>query len=336
MTPETADQLSRRLRSAGLSNTAIRAAWPTWWSKSAEASPSARLELRFTVARNLGLDPASLFDGAGTPRFVWRGEGRFKRLAVGSEVERDAITSFGKALSSIVVAAAAEPSASLEDAAANQLRRLILSTSDVPFVQLTDLLALCWGLAVPVVYLQLFPGDLKGMAAMTALIGDRPAVLLAQDSRFPGQLAFYLAHEIGHIALRHLSSDAVLVDMDGRPTPTDNDAEERAADEYALQLLTGESKPVIRSLTGHASGDELARVAIESARELQIEPGTIALCFAYSTGRWATAMRALRRIYPEAVPLWPEVNRLAISQLSLDRIPESSREYLFAALGLRT
>lgn len=335
MIAETADQLTRRLRQAGLSRAAIQAAWPTWWSGDAEASSSARLELRFTIARNLGLEPASLLEGGDQPRFVWRGEGRFKRVAVGDEIERDSIASFGKALSSILVAAAAEPPSSLAGATSAQLRDLIMSANDAPFVQLTDLLALCWGLAVPVAHLQVFPGDHKKMAAMTVLIGDRPSILLAQDSSFPGQLAFYLAHEIGHVALRHLQRESVLVDMDDHPTPINADEEERAADSYALELLTGEPSPVIRSLTGHASGPELARVAVQNAADLHIEPGTIALCFAYSTGRWATAMRALRLIYPRAAPLWRQVNQLAISQLSIDRIPESSKEYLLAALGLR-
>src|SRR6266852_4760543 len=109
MTAETSTQLARRLRRAGLSNSAIRAAWPTWWSAEADSSASARLELRFAVARNLGLEPASLFEGAGEPRFVWKGDALFKRLAVGDEIERDAIASFGKALGGLLTAASPTP-----------------------------------------------------------------------------------------------------------------------------------------------------------------------------------------------------------------------------------
>lgn len=336
MTVEAADELVRRLRRVGLSNAAIRAAWPRWWSNEADSSPSARLELRFSIARNLGLEPASLFEGVGDPRFVWRGEARFKRLTVASEVERDAIASFGKALGSVLVAATPETRPALVGASASELRRSILASGDIPFVRLTDLLALCWGIGIPIAHLQVFPGEQKGMAAMTVLIADRPVVLLAKASKFPGQLAFYVAHEIGHVAMSHVPTGAVLVDMDeDTPARDSQDQEELDADAYALELLTGEQQPKVVSGTEHASGPELARIALEGAAELGIEPGTLALCFGYSTGRWRTAMRAMSRIYPEAKPLWKDINRLALNQLSVDRLPEDSREYLVAALGLR-
>ena len=43
-----------------------------------------------------------------------------------------------------------------------------------------------------------------------------------------------------------------------------------------------------------ASANELARVALSSAQELGIEPGTLALCFGYSTGQWAVANGSLK------------------------------------------
>lgn len=334
MTAESADQLAQRLRRAGLSGAAIRAAWPRWWSQEADHSPSARLDLRFTLARNLGLEPHSLFEDAGEPRFVWRGEARFKRLTVESEVERDAIASFGKALGSLLVAATPEGSRQLADVSASEVRDSILASVDAPFVRLIDLLALCWASGIPVVQLRVFPAEHKHMAAMTVLVDERPVILLAKDSRFPGQLAFYLAHEIGHVAMRHLPQGAVLVDMEQDvPAWESDDDEERRADAYALELLTGEPSPKVVSGTRHANGPELARVSIAAATGLRIEPGTLALCFGYSTGRWTTAMSAMGRIYQGAQPLWREVNRLAEAQLLFDALPADSRDYLRAALG---
>ena len=43
------------LQQLGLSDAAINAAWPEWWSEAAEPSPSASLDLRFSLARKLGL-----------------------------------------------------------------------------------------------------------------------------------------------------------------------------------------------------------------------------------------------------------------------------------------
>lgn len=75
-----ASALRRRLRQAGLSDPAINAAWPAWWSDAATVSRSARVELRFALARNLGLSPKSLLGDR--VEFVWKDEARFKHLLV--------------------------------------------------------------------------------------------------------------------------------------------------------------------------------------------------------------------------------------------------------------
>ncbi|GAA0695015.1 RHS repeat protein [Dyella marensis] len=48
MTENAADFKARLIRKAGLSEAAVNAAWPEWWSDAAEASPSASAELRFS------------------------------------------------------------------------------------------------------------------------------------------------------------------------------------------------------------------------------------------------------------------------------------------------
>src|SRR5258708_31770465 len=100
--------LRRRLRQVGLSDPAVVAAWPTWWSEDADASPSAVSELRFSIARKLGLDPRSLLDSSDGPKFLWRDEARFKHLTGESESELSAITSFGTALAGILITAVRE------------------------------------------------------------------------------------------------------------------------------------------------------------------------------------------------------------------------------------
>src|SRR5208282_5051994 len=102
-----------------------------------------------------------------------------------------------------------------------------------PFVGLPDLLALCWAAGTPVVHLRIFPCRRKRMVAMSVRAGDRSAILLAKDSMYPAQVAFYLAHEIAHIALGHLSRETAIVDLElDRPNFASSDEEERDADEF--------------------------------------------------------------------------------------------------------
>lgn len=334
MTRDSGERLKTRLRGFGLSDSAISAAWPRWWSDEADASASAQAELRFSVARRLGLDPRSLLDDREEPRFLWREEARFKHLSGEGDIERAGITSFGRAVAVVVVGASSTPEVTIAGARAVDLRRQVLN-SGRPYIDLVDLLTLAWSFGVPVIHLRVFPWAHKRMAAMSVRLGDRRAVLLGKDSGYPAPIAFYVAHELGHIALNHLAADRLIVDFEElRPVTQADDEEENAADQFALELLTGEPRPtVLPDVPGRRSARELARVALGSADALHIEPGMLAQCFGYSTGEWATATRALTHIYARSIPTWTVVNAIARGQLELDRLPEDATDFLEVVLG---
>ena len=331
-TRENANQLRSRLKKLGLSDLAINAAWPRWWSDEADTSLSARVDLRFSVARKLGLDPRSLLDDEQQPRFVWRNEARFKHLSGEGDLELAAITSFGRALGSVLIAASPAP-IPITGSTAQNLRSLILRDKQ-PYIRLLDLLSLCWSVGIPVIHLRVFPWPRKRMAAMTVRIDDRFAILLGKDSMYPAHIAFYLAHELAHISLAHLTTDPVIVDLEqAAPSLDEGDDEEGSADRFALELLTGDPQPVVLPSGPRYSAGELARVALSSADKLRVEPGTLALCFGYSTKDWATANASMERIYSSAKPVWNEVNNIARTQLALERIPDDALDYLEAVLG---
>lgn len=154
-TKENASELRSRLKKLGLSDPAIKAAWPRWWSDEADTSVSARVDLRFSVARKLGLDPRSLLDEE-QPRFVWRDEARFKHLSGEGDLERSAITSFGKALGSVLITASPPP-IPITGSTAQDLRKVILRQKQ-SYIRLLDLLSLCWSVGIPVIHLRVFHG----------------------------------------------------------------------------------------------------------------------------------------------------------------------------------
>jgi hypothetical protein len=323
--------LRRRLKDVGLSDPAVNAAWPTWWSDAAEASSSAVTELRFSLARKLGLDPRSLIDDRTAPRFVWRDEARFKHRTSEDEQELSAITSFGTALANILLSATPSTGQSLPHAA--KLREILLHNR--PFIGLSDLLSVSWSVAIPVVHLRVFPRQQKRMAAMVVSTENRNAILLGKDSDYPAHVAFYLAHELGHVALGHIKTGNVLVDLDSvLKAPTD-DAEEMQADQFALELLTGQAQPLVLPYARRYTAAQLARDAIQAAVQHRIEPGTLALCFGYSTGDWATVNAAMRDIYRQPKPVWTEVNLVAQHELHLDNISDDNSSYVSAVMGHR-
>ncbi len=317
------------LHHAGYSETVISAAWPAWWSEDAEGSASAQAELRFSLARKLGLDPRKLLEDE-VPRFIWR-NAKFKHLSTESEMERGAISAFGSSVGRLLVAGT-PPVASIVGIDAKKLRESILATQ--PFVRLVDLLGLCWGVGIPVIHLRIFPLSAKRMCAMTVRIRDRFAILLARDSEYPAHATFYLAHEIAHVALEHVKDGDALVDLtDPLDSATETDGEELAGDRYALELLTGSPEITISAKTQRFTGAQLADNLLKTGPLVGIEPGTLALCFGYTTGDWGKAYAALKLIYTKPRPVWSSINKIAIGQLDWSAIPEDHELFLRAIIN---
>lgn len=324
-----AKTLKWTLEKFGLSDPAISAAWPEWWSDDAEASASAQTELRFSLARKLGLDPKSLLE-EDEPRFVWKSNAKFKHLTSESELERAALTSFGTSIARSMVVAT-ELQGSLEGLSAGELREKILKNQK--FVRLVDLLGLCWAIGIPIIYLKVFPHSAKRMCAMTARVGSRFAILLGKDAQYPAPIAYYVAHELGHIALGHLKNTEALIDLQDPLEADENDEEELAADRYALELLTGRPEPVVEVGAKRFTAAQLGRNLLQSSQGLRVEPGTLALCFGHSTGDWAKAYGSMGTIYTNKQQVWTEVNRLAAKQLEWSAMTDDIAMFMRAVMG---
>lgn len=326
-----ASQFRKALQSMGLSTAVIDAAWPDWWCEEAESSPSARAELRFSLARKLGLDPRSLLDD-GEPRFVWRDEAKFKGRSTEDEQQCAAIESFGAAIGRHLLSATPPSDYHLVGLDAKELRKSILS--DQPFIRLTDLIVTCWAMGMPIIHLKVFPLPAKHMCAMAVQVEGRFVIMLGKDSEYPAPIAYYLAHELGHIALGHLGDRFSVIDLKDPLEATEEwDDEEKAADRYALELLTGNPSPVVTTEAGRYTAPQLAAHLNAVAEELRIEPGTLALCFGHSTKDWPRAMAAMKLVYRNPIPVWSEVNGIASHEIQWDALSDDTIAYIRAVMG---
>lgn len=316
------ENLIERLRKAGFSRAAIRAAWPSWWSEEAGKTPSGRAELRFALARRLGLEPKPLLGER--VEFVWNDEARFKHLSAHDEAQRAALTSFGMSVGRLLLSAT--PSGLKESVGAEELRDAILAGS--PFVDLGSLIGTCWALRIPVIQLRVFPLESKSMHAMVVCVDGRFAILLGRDAIYPAPVAFTLAHELGHVMLGHLANAPALIDLEDPALSRDGDEEEREADRFALTLLAGSPEPDIQTNIDQFNAPTLAAAVLRAAGEYAVEPGTLALCLAHGRGLWPVAMSALGFIYSERKPAWREVNGIADVELDWDALGDEAAHYL--------
>ncbi|MER8475502.1 hypothetical protein [Mesorhizobium sp. M1163] len=315
-------KLVKELRGAGLSDQAIKAAWPSWWSDDAASTDSGRAELRFALARKLGLSPRSLLGER--VEFIWKDDAKFKNLTAENATQQAALASFGVAIGRLMLRAAPEVRP-IVGVGAMDLRAAILGGR--PVVDLQGLISACWALGVPVIHLRVFPLPAKSMRAMVVEAEGRHAILLGRDASYPAPVAFTLAHEIGHAALGHLSGAKAIVDI-GEPMHDDVDPQEREADEYGLTVLTASTRPAITTNTTNYSARSLARAVMEAGPPRHIDPGTLALCVGYIQQNWGVATASLRHIYGGPIEVWREVNRVAERQLRWDQLNDESADYL--------
>ncbi len=329
---ESASDFRRKLRRAGLTSSIVDAAWPDWWSDEADASESAKIELRFSVARKLGLDPRTLLDDQ-APGWIWEDAARFKSFRGDVQGHQPAISSFGMALGRMLLTATEAPLAWLPPGTtAADLRAMLLKTRQT--IGLMELLQLAWTLGIPVIHLRTYPLGAKQMSAMSVCIDDRFVILLAKDGQYPAPSAFHLAHELGHIFLNHLTVGQSIVDLGGLGDPDDEeDDEELAADAFAMELLTGETGLQFQISGEGRSPRQLAEQALRAQVEHRIEPGMLALAYGHFTSNWNTAMGSLQYIYSQPYPVWEAVNMIAQRHVQWRNLEDDSESYLRAVMG---
>ncbi len=323
----TAHPLRQELHRTGIAYHAIDAVWPEWWTPDAEASLSANADLRYTLARRLGLAPRSLFDGP--PQFIWRDSAKFKNLGTATAEDATILTSFGVAVGSCALSATRAPANVPRPQSPLELRQALLAS--FPAIGLDALLTFCWAIGIPVLQLHLFPLGQKRMHALTVRSRDRFAILIGRESRYSAQIAYFIAHEIGHIMLGHVDR-AALLEYDDPLKSAAPDQEESAADQYALELLTGDAAPRIESTTPRFTASQLALAVLQEWPTWRVDPGILALCLAHSTGRWRQGFGALKIIPPGESDVGEHINRLARDQLELERLPDDGQEYLSIVL----
>lgn len=314
------------MRNAGFSKGAIEAAWPSWWRDELGESVSGRAELRFALAKRLGLSPQELLGDK--VRFLWTDSARFKHLTTETEQEKAALASFGMSIGKSLIGAFRGDTTPLIPADA--LRTEILNGTGM--VELSSLVATCWAIGIPVIQLRVFPLQAKRMHAMVVAKAGRHAIIIGRTSKYPAPVAFTLAHELGHVMRGHLNSSRAVVDLGDPIRERGDDQQECEADAFALELLTGQ-KSITFSTHGPISAPSLASAVVEASHAHTVEPGTLALCWAYQTGAWAVAMSAMKFIYGPDSSIDGMINDIADGQLNTDDLSADSASFLEKVMG---
>jgi len=329
--------LIKRLEIAGFAGDFVRTCLPDWWDDQAEESDSSWLQLQLGLAQRLSIEPLSLFDEDAPLRLSDVGRPKFKHLAL-SEAQQRAANGFSNGLARLLLAATQEGTHELPPSALD-LRDLLLAGTNDSWVGLGQLLSLCAAVGIPVAHLTAFPAGVKGMAAMTTSIGARGVIFTARKPIHPAQLAFYVAHELGHIALGHVRDgrsivEALTLDPQETEDSVPPDDEEVAADRFAFEVLTGQPALHVQGPSDRGTARELVDKAISTGRALRIDPGLIILCFGRESDRWPLAGAALKMLPDHDVAVTAQINRALRTQLDPEMLSSEDRAYIDAVAAV--
>jgi len=202
-------------------------------------------------------------------------------------------------------------------------------------VTLGGLLEWAWERGVPVIPLS----GSGGFAAAAWMVAAAPVVVLKDARDIVSFWLFDLAHEIGHIARGHVNQDGI-VDVDS-PALTDDDQQEREANDFALELLVPNYRDLLAQVRARSQPErpkpELRfKGAVASvAREAGVSSGLLGLIAAYELtdvaepkDRWGSAIN-LDKPLGSARATAQEVAR---SHLPLDSLDELDRTLLEAVV----
>lgn len=289
--PAAMKPLYDRLKSHGLDRKYIHAAvLPDWWDDNLSENDSNRLMAEMSIARFLGVPVKKLRDP----------EGGALALAHEVRLKRNRNAEVSEVSGAVAAAshAARMTAKLLEDRLpftgrrpALEIRNQLLARPECTWPDLGNLVSYCWEHGIAVVHVTALPKQSKSIDGLATFVGDRPVIVLTSKRDGPAWLAFHLAHEIGHIMCGHVKpGDSPLVDI--KLDSANDEDQEREADEYAFQILTGQPNPQFGGPGMRA--DALADAAHEFGEKHRIHPGTVALIYGYSKSRIPLAQAALK------------------------------------------
>ena len=222
----------------------------------------------------------------------------------------------------IVVSMATRPRGALPAADPTQVRAEALDENGR--VTLESLLKWSWERGLPVLPLV----GAGGFAAAALRVGSRPVIVLKRKHAAMAYWLFDLAHELAHVALDHLGA-AGLVDVSA-PLSATHDAQENAANAWALELLLPDHRQLIQQVNEGTRGEYMRfkRTVERLARDSNVSGGVLGLVSAFelstigeANDRWGSATN-IAKLEGTGRPLVEEAlrSRISISQLSrIDR-----------------
>ncbi|NOU23718.1 MAG: ImmA/IrrE family metallo-endopeptidase [Methyloglobulus sp.] len=314
--------LYSKLKAVGYNPKYIESLLPEWWDDEIAETPAGLQQASLILGQTFGIRADTLWTENAIPAFNLPEDIRFKHRENIVVDDLSITCAVARSLAHVVLKAFPEkprPNFYLD---ASVLREQLLKRNK--WICFKDVLTYCLDIGIPIIHLQHLPKKAKKMEGLAFEQNGRPVIVLTQ-SHPHGYMLFDLAHELGHVTLGHVTAEHSIVDQ--KIDAEADDEVERAANRFALELLTGDPEctivPVGRNLNGH----ELASAAIHYGDSNQVDPLHIVLNYGHSKKHWGAAHSAIKEIAKNALTDQEILHGEFMKLLDLDELNED--EYAF-------
>jgi hypothetical protein len=322
-------RLYERLEAFGITRAyAHDVALPVGWSDTDTENPAVYSQAIGLLARNLNISLRSLQEETALLEWQDCGATRFKRNQSLSDDELTTAKCLAVRAAQIACEAAKNPVAEIPPSGA-QIRELILNNGHRS-IDFDALLNYCWDCGIPVLHVSHFPKGAHKPDALAGIFSGRPAIVITKQHKYSAWLLFILAHELGHIAKKHVQGGDVLVDEN--IDQTDSEDMEAEANTFAVELLTGQHELRYADQKNLTTNELVGMARTLSERDC-VDPGYVALSYAHSkrldtgNGHFALANRALGVLERNTSPVAAIHTRMC-ERLDWEEIGRDSRRFL--------
>lgn len=323
------------LEAAGFPRDLQRRLLPEWVTPEVLSDEEASAEVATILAKRLGLRPSSLFSKTPHIEALRCRNTKYKRSIPNRSKDLTAATAVAVNVAETIAAACLIPFSPFP-IDAQSLRLDVLTGFPGHWLGLRNLLMYCWAHGVPVIHLAEVGQGVAKMDGMVIQTNGRPVIVLSKNADLWAWQLFVLAHEVAHIALGHIEPDEILIDEElGKESYAmeDPDADERAADAFAIAVLNGRPDATYRVSTEHVNAPTLAKAAFEHGKPQKIDPGHIALNFAHRTGNWPVGVAAAKILQGDQPSAAAVINDALWRQFAPSDFSDDTLEFLRGATG---
>jgi len=322
--------LYARLKKAGLKRKFVRECLlPEWWEDALGEVPANIRLIELTIAQVLGLNAQVTTTPKESIHIAPRTPYRLKQARKDTPHDAVALRVALAERAALTVKAHLhdlprfEPCKDYSDARSDIL-------ADNEYVNLSSLVRFCWSSGIVVLHVNYGAGvESRNFHGVTFYPERNPIIVLASGRDSPPWLAFYLAHELGHLSCRHLSEGGESL-VDAQISVTEGtEKEEREAHSFAMRLLTGREEWGFK--LARLPARRLAEAALVYGEENNIDPGTCVLIYGYSCNKWPVAQQALK-ILREDAGAQSIIKSSLLTHLRTDELSEGAERFLNCVL----